>query len=44
MYENYHYALDFVTDEELDIVANDIMLLCQGYVDDDLINVFFGEE
>ena len=39
-----HYALDLVTDEELDIVANDLLLLGEGYADEDLISVFLSNE
>lgn len=44
MYQNCHYALDLVTDEELDIVADDILLLCKEYADVDPINIFLSEE
>ena len=47
MYESLkdcHYALDLVTDEELDIVADDILLLSEGYADEDLISVFLPKE
>ena len=44
MYQNCHYALDLVTDEELDIVANDILLLVGEYTDKDLIDALLIKE
>ena len=42
--ENCDYALDMITDEELDIMANDILLLSEGYADIDYIDAFLLEE
>ena len=39
-----HYVLDLVTDEELDIVANDILLLSEGYADEDPTGVLLAKE
>ena len=44
MNQNCRYALDIVTDEELEIVADDILLLSKGYADEDLIKIFLSEE
>ena len=44
MKENCRYALDLVTDEELDIVVDDILLLGEGYAEKNPLDVFLSEE
>lgn len=42
--ENCDYALDMITDEELDIAANDLLLLSEEYADIDYIAAFLLKE
>ncbi len=42
--EDCSYALTTFTDEELDLIADDILLLSREYADQDLISVLLGDE
>ena len=42
-FKDCRYAIDMVSDEDLDIIANDILLLSEGYADD-VMSVFLSNE